>query len=78
MHHVYILQSTKDNSLYTSITTNLKQRIKNHNSGQIKSTSNKKPYKLIWGIAYLLVKLMRINLKNILKVDQELLFLKNI
>ncbi len=52
MHYVYILQGTKNNSPYTGITTNLKQRIKNHNSGQVKSTSSKKPYKLIWYCAF--------------------------
>jgi putative endonuclease len=45
---VYILQSQKDKSYYTGITSNLNERIKTHNLGQTKYTSNKIPYKLVW------------------------------
>ncbi len=45
---VYILQSQKDKSYYTGITTNLKERISAHNLGQTKYTASKMPYVLVW------------------------------
>lgn len=45
---VYILQSLKDNSYYTGITTNLKKRIKDHNNGCNEYSRTKKPFKLVW------------------------------
>jgi len=48
MFYVYIFQSEKDGSYYTGITTNLKKRLKYHNSGNQKYTRTKIPYKLKW------------------------------
>ncbi|OGY42254.1 MAG: hypothetical protein A2Y82_00545 [Candidatus Buchananbacteria bacterium RBG_13_36_9] len=45
---VYILQSEKDGSYYTGITTDLRQRIKSHNDGLSVYTSSKKPFTLVW------------------------------
>jgi len=45
---VYILQSEKDKTYYTGMTTDLEKRIKNHNLGISKYTASKKPYKLVW------------------------------
>jgi putative endonuclease len=52
LYIVYILQSEKDKSYYTGYTTNIKQRIKDHNSGCSKYSLTKKPYKLIWYCAF--------------------------
>ena len=60
MYNVYILQSQKNNSLYTGYTVDLKERLKNHNDGRSKSTKPFKPYKLIFYEAFL----NRIDAKN--------------
>jgi putative endonuclease len=46
--YVYILKSSIDNTLYIGQTNNLKERLKKHNSGRIKSTKNKIPYSLVY------------------------------
>lgn len=53
-HYLYILQSLKDGKFYTGITSDLRQRLKEHNSGENTSTAYRKPFKLIYYEAYLL------------------------
>ncbi len=49
MHIVYILQSIKySKQLYKGYTTNLKDRIRHHNSGVSKHTAKFRPWKLIF------------------------------
>lgn len=48
LYIVYILQSEKDKSYYTGLTTDLEQRIKSHNQGLSIYSSSKKPFNLIW------------------------------
>ena len=48
MHYVYILQSLKDQSYYTGLTTDVEARLKKHNSGEVTYTSTKRPFKLVW------------------------------
>ncbi len=48
MHYVYILQSLKDQSYYTGLTTDLEARLKKHNSGSVEYTSVRRPWKLAW------------------------------
>jgi putative endonuclease len=45
---VYILFSEKDHLLYIGFTSNLERRIENHTAGLTKSTSWRKPLKLIF------------------------------
>jgi len=52
-HYLYILQSQKDNKFYTGISDDLRQRLKEHNSGENTSTAYRKPFKLIYYEAYL-------------------------
>ena len=52
-YYVYILKSLKNNSLYIGYTTNLKSRLKKHNSGENKATKPFVPYKLIFYEAFL-------------------------
>ncbi|MEQ1561120.1 MAG: GIY-YIG nuclease family protein [Nitrospira sp.] len=52
MFYVYVLNSIKDKELYIGSTDDLKRRIIEHNKGEVKSTRNKKPYKLIYYEAY--------------------------
>ncbi len=46
-YFVYILRSKKDGSLYTGYTTNIKERLKRHNSGRVLSTKNKLPFEVV-------------------------------
>ena len=47
MHHVYILKC-KDNTFYSGLTENIKNRIHQHNNGSVSYTANRLPIKLIW------------------------------
>jgi len=47
-YYVYILQSQKNNSLYIGCTTDLRNRVKEHNLGESKATKPLRPYKLIF------------------------------
>ncbi len=47
-YYVYVLRSEADNLLYTGYTSNLKERLKNHNDGRVPSTKNRRPLMLIY------------------------------
>ncbi|MCK5319812.1 GIY-YIG nuclease family protein [Candidatus Parcubacteria bacterium] len=49
MWHIYILQC-RDKTFYTGITTNLKRRIKEHNTSNLgaKYTKGRRPVKLVY------------------------------
>lgn len=53
MWYFYILQSETDNNLYFGSTNDLKRRFQQHNNGNVRSTSTRKPLKLIYYEAYL-------------------------
>ncbi len=44
MIYVYVLKSSKDEKLYTGLTRNLPQRIKEHNEGGVFSTKLRRPF----------------------------------
>ncbi|MFI5237911.1 MAG: GIY-YIG nuclease family protein, partial [Ignavibacteriales bacterium] len=48
MFYVYILLSKKDNNRYIGFTEDLARRLNEHNSGLVKSTSNRRPLELIY------------------------------
>lgn len=52
-YYVYILRSSKNNSLYIGFTSDLKKRLKEHNSGLSQATKPFIPYKLIFYEAFL-------------------------
>lgn len=52
MYYVYILKSEKDGSLYKGSTSDIKKRLAEHNFGNSKYSSSKKPFKLIWYCAF--------------------------
>ena len=52
MYYVYIIQSQKDGKLYKGFTSNVEKRIRAHNQGEVKSTRNRKPFKLIYQEEY--------------------------
>lgn len=47
MYFVYILQSLKDKRTYVGYTKNIEKRLHQHNTGQVISTKNRKPFKLL-------------------------------
>jgi len=46
-YYVYTLFSLRDEKLYTGFTTNLKDRISRYARGEVKSTANRRPLRLI-------------------------------
>lgn len=53
MYYVYVLKSQKWSKLYIGRTSDLKLRIKQHNSENTKSTRYGMPWKLVYYEAYL-------------------------
>jgi putative endonuclease len=47
-YYVYILQSEKSGIYYKGQTNNISDRLKNHNSGYVKSTRAYRPWKLVF------------------------------
>ncbi len=52
MYYIYILQSLKDNSLYTGFTNSLLRRLSEHNQGLSLATKGLRPWKIIYYEAY--------------------------
>ena len=52
MYHIYIFRSDKDRKLYTGYTTDIQQRIIDHNRGHVPSTKNRRPLKLVFLESY--------------------------
>jgi len=52
MYYVYILQSKKDNKYYIGSTADLERRIREHQSGRVKSTKHKLSLELLCYEAY--------------------------
>jgi len=52
MFFVYILKSKKDGSLYFGYTSDLRERVKEHNLGLVRSTKSRKPLHLVYYEAY--------------------------
>lgn len=53
MYFVYVLLSKRDNRLYIGFTANVHRRLKDHNSGKVLSTQNRRPFKLLYYEAHL-------------------------
>ena len=47
-YYVYVLKSGKDKKFYTGYTNNLKLRFEQHRKGQVESTKDRRPLKLIY------------------------------
>ena len=52
MFYFYVLKSKKDRNLYFGYSGDLKQRFKDHNSGRVISTRNRRPLELVYYEAY--------------------------
>ena len=48
MLYTYVLQSETDGKFYVGCTKDLKLRFKQHQKGQVDSTKNRRPFKLIY------------------------------
>ncbi len=53
MYYVYVLRSERDKKFYIGFTKDLKQRIEKHKKGQVTTTKNRLPIKLIFCEIYL-------------------------
>ncbi len=53
MHYVYILKSKITGELYKGSSDDLKERIKDHNKGKVRSTKYGKPWRLIYYEAFI-------------------------
>lgn len=52
MQYVYVLFSQKDKRLYVGTTSDIKKRLKNHNSSYVQATKNRRPFRLIYLESY--------------------------
>ncbi|NNF32814.1 MAG: GIY-YIG nuclease family protein [Saprospiraceae bacterium] len=52
-YYTYVLYSLKDNQLYIGYTTDVFERLKQHNNGESLSTKSRIPFKLIYYEAHL-------------------------
>jgi len=52
MYYVYVLRSGFDGKLYVGYTTNLGNRIREHNNGEVTSTKSRRPLELIFYDGY--------------------------
>ncbi|MDF0719866.1 GIY-YIG nuclease family protein [Kaistella sp. PBT33-4] len=50
---IYVLLSEKDGLFYTGYTSNLQNRLIQHNNGEVKSTARRLPFKLIYWEGFL-------------------------
>ncbi len=48
MYYTYVLQSENDGGFYTGFTKNLKLRFEQHNKGDVDSTRDRRPLKLVY------------------------------
>ena len=47
-YFIYVLQSKKDRDFYIGYTKNIKLRFEQHQKGEVNSTKNRRPLKLIY------------------------------
>lgn len=52
MFYLYIIKSKKDRKLYIGITSNLRKRFREHNTGEVESTRYRRPFILVYYEAY--------------------------
>lgn len=48
MYYVYVIKSNRDEQFYTGFTRDLKNRLKEHNTGRVPSTKERGPFELIY------------------------------
>jgi putative endonuclease len=53
MYFVYILKSIKTNRFYTGVTSDITERLKNHNKGGTRSTKPYRPWMIVYKEEYI-------------------------
>lgn len=48
MEYVYVLLSEADGQFYTGLTSDLRRRLEEHNSGEVPSTKHRVPFRLVY------------------------------
>jgi len=48
MYFIYILKSELDNNFYVGYTHNIDKRLQNHENGNVPSTKNRRPLRLVY------------------------------
>ena len=48
MYHIYVLISNADNQFYVGFTNDLKTRLDSHAKGNVESTRNRRPLRLVY------------------------------
>ena len=48
MFYVYVLQGKYSNKIYTGLSGNVNRRLRDHNSGRVRTTKKDKPYEIIY------------------------------
>jgi len=51
-YYVYVLRSIKNNDLYIGFSGDLRERVKDHDQGNVKATKDNRPWKLVYYEAY--------------------------
>lgn len=75
MYYVYVIKSLRDDSrIYVGYSTDIRVRIKSHNSGQTIYTAKYKPWKLIYYSAFLNMEKAKL-FERYLKTDSGKAFL---
>ncbi len=52
MHFTYVLRSLKDHKWYIGHTSNLRKRVSAHQTGNVISTKNRRPFELVFYEAF--------------------------
>ncbi len=52
MHYVYLIKSSKFDEIYIGFTANVRNRVKEHNTGKVSYTEKYKPWNLVTYIAF--------------------------
>jgi len=47
-YYIYVMQSEIDNNFYVGYTSDIRIRIEKHNKGEVQSTKNRRPLKLVY------------------------------
>ena len=47
MYYTYVLYSLRDGRWYTGATSNLSERVRDHETGRVRSTRHRRPFRLV-------------------------------
>ena len=76
MHYTYVLLSDKDRRFYTGYTSDLRERVRLHELGRVRSTAHRRPTRLVYYEACL-VRDDALRRERFLKTGKGKRFLRN-